>query len=118
FAGAAVVLAFLISLFSLDSDLLRTAGIHFFRSDPSDRLRGWKAMTAEVERIRNDQEAKLGDKLFLIADERHRASEISFYLKDKRVEGRGHPPVYWWRPRVLSTRFPSWPPSVNFSARR
>ena len=34
---------------------------------------------------------KLGEKLFLIADERSRASEISFYLRDKRVEGPGHP---------------------------
>src|SRR5205085_1562024 len=87
FAAAAVLLAFAISLFSLDSDLLRSAGFKFPRSDPSDRLRGWKPMVAELERIRNEQEAKLGEKLFLIADERHRASEIAFYLKDKRLEG-------------------------------
>src|SRR6267378_628314 len=91
FATAAILLGFVISLFALDSDSLRSAGLRFWRSDPSDRLRGWKSMTAEVERIRNEQEVKLGEKLFLIADERHRASEISFYLHDKRLEAPGQP---------------------------
>jgi len=107
--AAAVLLGFVISLLSLDSDLLRSAGIHFFRGDPSDRLRGWKSMTAEVERIRREQEAKLGEKLFLIADERHRASEISFYLKDKHVEGSGHPPVYIVESQDLVNQFSFWP---------
>ena len=66
-------------------------------------------MTAEVERIRNDLEGKLGEKLFLIADERHRASEISFYLKDKRVEGSGHPPVYLVESQDLVNQFSFWP---------
>lgn len=109
FATAAIFLGFVISLFSLDSDLLRSAGFRFWRSDPSDRLRGWKAMTAEVERIRNDLETKLGEKLFLIADERHRASEISFYLRDKRVEGPGHPPVYLVESQDLINQFSFWP---------
>jgi hypothetical protein len=109
FVTAAVVLGFVISLFSLDSDMLRSAGIRFWRSDPSDRLRGWKSMTAEVERIRGDFESKLGEKLFLIADERHRASEISFYLKDKRLEGPGHPPVYLVESQDLVNQFSFWP---------
>ena len=66
-------------------------------------------MTAEVERIRNDLESKLGGKLFLIADERHRASEISFYLRDKRVEGPGHPPVYLVESQDLINQFSFWP---------
>jgi len=109
FTTAAVVLGFLMSFFSLDSDILRSAGFHFFRSDPSDRWRGWKSMTAEVERIRNDLETKLGAKLFLIADERHRASVISFYLRDKRVEGAGHPPVYLIESQDLVNQFSFWP---------
>ena len=109
FATAAILLGFLISIFSLDSDLLRSAGIKFFRSDPSDRLRGWKSLTAEVERIRNEQEAKLGEKLFMIADERHRASEMAFYLKDKRLEGPGHPPVYLIESQDLINQFSFWP---------
>jgi 4-amino-4-deoxy-L-arabinose transferase-like glycosyltransferase len=109
FAVSAVVLGFLISLFSLDSDLLRSAGIKFFRRDPSDRLRGWQSLVSEVERIRNEQEGQLGEKLFLIADERHRASEISFYLKDKRVEGPGHPPCYIVESQDLVNQFSFWP---------
>jgi Dolichyl-phosphate-mannose-protein mannosyltransferase len=109
FATTAILLGFVISLFSLDSDLLRSAGFHFWRSDPSDRLRGWKSMTSEVERTRNDLETKLGEKLFLIADERHRASEISFYLRDKRAEGPGHPPVYLVESQDLVNEFSFWP---------
>ena len=109
FAAAGILLGFVISLFALDSDLLRSAGFRFWRSDPSDRLRGWKSMTAEVERIRNDLETKLGETLFLIADERHRASEISFYLREKRVEGPGHPPVYLVESQDLINQFSFWP---------
>lgn len=109
FATAAVLLGFLFSFFSVDSDMIRSAGIRFPRSDPSDRLRGWKSMVAEVERIRNEQEAKLGEKLFLIADERHRASVVSFYLKDKRVEGPGHPPCYLIESQDLVNQFSFWP---------
>ena len=109
FTATGILLGFVISLFSLDSDLLRSAGFRFWRSDPSDRLRGWKPMTAEVERIRNNLESKLGGKLFLIADERHRASEISFYLRDKRVEGPGHPPVYLVESQDLINQFSFWP---------
>jgi undecaprenyl-diphosphatase len=109
FAIAAVVLAFVMSFFVLDSDLIRSAGFHLFRSDPSDRWRGWKPLVAEVERIRNEQEARIGEKVFLIADERHRASEISFYLKDKRVEGPGHPPCYIVESQDLVNQFSFWP---------
>jgi 4-amino-4-deoxy-L-arabinose transferase-like glycosyltransferase len=116
FATAAILLGLVVSLFSLDSDLLRGKGIprllkmvHLLRSDPSDRWRGWKPMVAEVERIRNEEESKLGEKLFLIADERHRASEISFYLRDKRVEGAGHPPCYLIESQDLLNQFSFWP---------
>ena len=108
-AGAALLLGLIISIIALDSDLLRSAGFHFWRSDPSDRMRGWKPMTAEVEKIRTDVETKLGEKLFLIADERHRASEISFYLRDKRAEGPGHPPVYLVESQDLVNQFSFWP---------
>src|SRR5262249_19361197 len=108
-ATSAVVLGFLISFFSIDTDMLRSAGFPFFRSDPSNRWRGWKWLVGEVERLRNEKEAKLGEKLFLIADERHRASEISFYLKDKRVEGPGHPPCYLVESQDLVNQFSFWP---------
>ncbi len=66
-AAGALLLGLMISAFSLDSDLLRSAGFRFWRKDPSDRMRGWKSMTAEVEKIRNELETSLGEKLFLIA---------------------------------------------------
>ena len=108
-AGAALLLGLVISAIALDSDLLRSAGFHFWRSDPSDRMRGWKSMTAEVEKIRGELETKLGEKLFLIADERHRASEMSFYLRDKHLEGPGHPPVYITESQDLVNQFSFWP---------
>ena len=93
-AGVALLIALAMSVIALDTDLLRTAGYQLPRSDPSDRMRGWKSATGAVEKMRTDLEAQLGEKLFLIADARDRASEISFYLRDKRREGPGHPPVY------------------------
>jgi hypothetical protein len=109
FATSAILLGFVISLFSLDSDILRSAGFHFWRADPSDRWRGWKSLTMEVEQIRNDLEAKLGEKLFMIADERHRASEVAFYLRDKQIEGPGHPPCYLVESQDLINQFSFWP---------
>jgi hypothetical protein len=108
-AGVALLVGLIMSVIALDTDLLRTAGVELQRSDPSDRMRGWKSATDAVEKIRNDLEAKLGEKLFLIADARDRASEISFYLRDKRPEGPGHPPVYITESQDMVNQFSFWP---------
>ncbi|PWT80142.1 MAG: hypothetical protein C5B58_12210, partial [Acidobacteria bacterium] len=108
-AAAAVLVGLIMSAVTLDTDLLRTAGLKFQRRDPSDRMRGWKSATGALERMRNDLEAKLGEKLFLIADARDRASEISFYLRDKRVEDPGHPPVYIPESQDMLNQFSFWP---------
>jgi len=108
-ASAALLVGLLMSVIALDTDLLRTLGFRLWRSDPSDRMRGWKSATAEVEKVRSDLETKLGEKLFLIADERGRASEISFYLRDKRPEGPGHPPVYIIESQDMVNQFSFWP---------
>ena len=108
-AGVALLVGLAMSLIALDTDVLRAAGYQFWRSDPSDRMRGWKSATRAVETIRHDLEAKLGEKLFLIADARDRASEISFYLGDKRTEGPGHPPVYIIESQDLVNQFSFWP---------
>src|SRR6266536_3335208 len=108
-AGAALLVGLIMSVIALDTDLLRTAGVELPRSDPSDRMRGWKSATRAVEKTRNDLEAKLGEKLFLIADARDRASEISFYLRDKRPEGPNHPPVYIVESQDLVNQFSFWP---------
>ncbi|HXX42727.1 MAG TPA: glycosyltransferase family 39 protein [Chthoniobacterales bacterium] len=108
-AGVGLAAGLLMSLVALDTDLLRTFGIRLSRSDPSDRMRGWKSATAELEKIRDDLQAKLGQNLFLIADERDRASEISFYLRNKRIEGPGHPPVYMVESQDMVNQFSFWP---------
>jgi hypothetical protein len=108
-AMAAVLVGLVMSVIALDTDILRSAGFHFWRSDPSDRMRGWKSATRAVEEIRSDLETKLGERLFLIADARDRASEISFYLRDKRTEGPGHPPVYIVESQDMVNQFSFWP---------
>jgi 4-amino-4-deoxy-L-arabinose transferase-like glycosyltransferase len=109
FAGAALLTGLLMSLVALDTDLLRVPGYRLPRSDPSDRMRGWKSATSAVDEIRSDLEAKVGKKLFLIADARDRASEMSFYLRDKRAEGPRHPPVYIPESQDLINQFSFWP---------
>jgi 4-amino-4-deoxy-L-arabinose transferase-like glycosyltransferase len=108
-AAATLVLGLLMSALALDTDVIRSLGLEFWRSDPSNRMRGWKSATAAVEKIRNDLESKLGERLFLIADARDRASEISFYLRDKRIEGPGHPPVYIVEAQDIQNQFSFWP---------
>jgi 4-amino-4-deoxy-L-arabinose transferase-like glycosyltransferase len=108
-AGVALLVGLIMSVIALDTDLLRTAGFELQRPDPSDRMRGWKSATGAVERMRTDFEWQLGEKLFLIADARDRASEISFYLRDKRPEGPGHPPVYITESQDMVNQFSFWP---------
>jgi len=108
-ASIGVLVGLIMSVVALDTDSLRVAGYQFPRSDPSDRMRGWKSATEALAKMRNDLEAQLGEKLFLIADARDRASEISFYLRDKRVEGPGHPPAYIPESQDMVNQFSFWP---------
>src|SRR5213594_2833843 len=108
-ASVALLVGVIMSVIALDTDVLRAAGYQLPRSDPSDRMRGWKSATTALETMRNDLETKLGEKLFLIADARDRASEISFYLRDKRPEGPNHPPVYITESQDLVNQFSFWP---------
>lgn len=116
-AGATLALGLLFSVLALNTDLLRTVGVHLSRRDPADRLRGWKSATLALEQLRDDVEAKNGTKVFLIADERDRASEIAFYLRDKRVEGPGHPPCYLIESQDISNQFSFWPRYDEFVER-
>ena len=97
------------SMLALNTDILRSANFHFPRRDPSNRLRGWSSTTSALENLRTDLETKNGQPLFLIADERDRAAEIAFYLRDKRTEGPGHPPVYIIESQDLENQFSFWP---------
>ena len=107
--GAALLFGLVMSALALNTDLLRSAGIRLWRSDPSDRMRAWRSVAARVERLRSDLEKKAGERVFLIADERDRAAELSFYLRDKRVEGPGHPPVYMLETQDMVNQFSFWP---------
>jgi hypothetical protein len=97
------------SLLGLETDILRSIGVPIFRRDPADRMRGWKSATHALEDLRAELEPHLEERLFLIADQRDRASELSFYLRDKRVEGPGHPPVYIVESQDLLNQFSFWP---------
>jgi hypothetical protein len=108
-ALVAILVSLTMSVTALDTDLLRVTGHRFERTDPSDRMRGWKSATNALEKMRGDLEAKLGEQLFLIADARDRASEISFYLRDKRIEGPGHPPAYIPESQDMVNQFSFWP---------
>ncbi|PYL08224.1 MAG: hypothetical protein DME34_05210 [Verrucomicrobia bacterium] len=107
--AAALFIGLVMSAVALDTDIVRSAGFKLRRSDPSDRMRGWESGTVAVEKIRNDLEQKLGERLFMISDARTRASEISFYLRDKKPEGPGHPPVYIIESQNIQNQFSFWP---------
>ena len=108
-AGVAMVLGLLVSALALNTDIIRSFGLEFWRSDPSDRMRGWKSATGALEQLRGNYESRLGERLFLIADARDRASEIAFYLREKRAEGPGHPPVYIIETQDMQNQFSLWP---------
>jgi 4-amino-4-deoxy-L-arabinose transferase-like glycosyltransferase len=84
-------------------------GVPGRRHDPTDRIRGWRSLAQAVQQVRDDFEARTGQRVFLIADERDRAAELAFYLPDKRVEGPGHPPVYIPESQDMVNQFSFWP---------
>ena len=105
-----ILLGLAMSLFAVDTDLLRSMNLPFpHHRDPADRVRGWKSASRAVEKIRAELEPKIGEQVFVIADQRDRASEMSFYFNHKRVEGPGHPPVYIVESQDISNQFSFWP---------
>lgn len=108
-AAAALLIGLLMSIVALNSDLIRSSGFAFPGRDPADRMRGWSSGAAAVEKVRTEVEGQLGERVFIIADERDRASQLSFYFRDKRVEGSGHPPVYIVESQDISNQFSFWP---------
>ncbi len=107
--AGALLLALAMSAIALDSDILRSLGINADRTDPSVRLRGWRSAAAAIEKIRSEVESESGARPFVIADERDRASEFSFYFRDRRVEGASHPPVYIVESQDIVNQFSFWP---------
>ncbi|HEY2615112.1 MAG TPA: glycosyltransferase family 39 protein [Chthoniobacterales bacterium] len=109
FLTIAILLGVGMSMIALDTDLLRTMHLPIRRHDPADRMRGWKFAARAVEKLRADLEAELGQRLFVIADQRDRASELSFYFRDKSTEGPRHPPVYIVESQDIVNQFSFWP---------
>lgn len=105
--NAAVLLGFLMS--ALLIVFVVNNGLNLRARDPSDRLRGWRALAEAVQQFRGDFEKRTGQPVFLIADERDRAAELAFYLPDKRVAGPGHPPVYIPESQDMVNQFSFWP---------
>jgi hypothetical protein len=115
--GCALGLGIITSIFALDSDMLGSVGIEIKRRDPSDGWRGWKSATVALETFRVEFERETEEKFFLIADERDRASEISFYLHEKRRQGPDHPPCYIVESQDVVNQFSFWPRYDEFVER-
>lgn len=110
FAVTALAVGLVMSIVVLNMDLLRQIGIAVpYEVDPSKRLRGWRTSAREIERVREDFEAQLGQPVFLIGCSYGVASDLGFYLKDKRLEGPGHPPIYFPESQQFENQFSFWP---------
>lgn len=110
YIATAASFGLVMSLVTVDTELLRRIGIPLsYDYDPSTRLRGWETATEKVEAFRRDYEAKHGEKVFLIANKYGTAAALSFYLKDKRVEGKDHPPIYVPESQVPENQYFFWP---------
>ncbi len=110
FAVAALSLGAVMSVITVDTELLRRAGIPLsYDLDPSARLRGWRTGAKQIEALRKKYEAEHGQPVFLIANNYATASSLAFYFQDKRREGPGHPPVYCPMSAVPGNQFYFWP---------
>ena len=108
--AAALMLSGLLASLAMNTDLVRMIGVPFpYSLDPSSRLRGWKSLAETVDKLRANFEKKIGAKVFMIGDKYQTSSLLSFYLKDKRVEGPGHPPVYIPESQDIENEFSFWP---------
>ena len=110
YSVAALAVGAAMSVLVVNLDLLRAAGIPLpYTLDPSDRVRGWRSVTETVEGFRQKFEAETGAPVFLIADKYGTAATLAFYLRDKRIEGPGHPPVYVPESMAPENEYFFWP---------
>ena len=94
----------------MNTNPIRAIGISFpYALDPNSRLHGWKTIAEAIDKFRVDFENKLGAKVFMIGNGYRTSSMLSFYLKDKRIEGPGHPPVYIPESQDIQNEFSFWP---------
>jgi hypothetical protein len=110
FALGALAIGAAMSFLVLNSDPLRALGLPWpYEKDPSKRMRGWRTAATEIERVRAEIETKLGQPVFLIANEHEVAASLAFYFRDKRAEGPGHPPIYIPAQPYFEDQFSFWP---------
>ena len=109
--GVAIsALGLIMSLLALDTDIAAKWRDIKFRDAiqrPDARLE--IAPPTRWKRCATKSKRRLGEKRFPDRGERDRASEIAFYLRDKRVEGPGHPPVYIVESQDMVNQFSFWP---------
>ena len=109
FAGAALACGLVCSLLILNLDVARALGVPWpYRLDPGARMRGWRMAATKLEQVRANFEATLGAPVFLIANEHEVASSLAFYLKDKRPEGPGYPPIFIPESQEIQDQFSFW----------
>lgn len=117
FALAALGVGALMSVVALNTDSIRRVGVPLsYELDPSKRLRGWRASAENLEQVRAEFEAKVGQPVFLIANSYGVAAGLSFYLMEKRVEGPRHPPIYFPESQQIENQFSFWPRYDEFIA--
>lgn len=110
FAVAALATSAVLSLVTLNSDMLRAIGAPWpYSRDPSSRMRGWESAAAEIEKFRDRFEDVHDAPVFLIANEHEVAASLAFYMKDKRAAGPQHPPIYIPAQPYFEDQFSFWP---------
>ncbi len=108
--GLALSVGAVMTVLLFHTDTLRPTGAFLrYEQDPGGALWGWESATTEVERIRNEFEARMGETVFLIGDSHLTAASIGFYLKEKRPEAPEHPPVYIPESQNIESQFSFWP---------
>jgi len=109
FAVAALAVGLASSLWVMNTDVLRQLGIRWpYSRDPGGRLRGWETVACGVNDLRHKLEQESGKPLFLIGNKYQTASSLAFYLPEKRVDGPGHPPVYFPESQAIENQYSFW----------
>jgi undecaprenyl-diphosphatase len=110
FCFAVLILSGLQAALAMNANFARNFGLSFpYEADANYSLLGWRSVAEAVDKFRTDFESKLGAKVFMIGNEYRTSSLLSFYLKDKRSEGPGHPPVYIPESQDIQNEFSFWP---------
>ncbi|MEI6560863.1 MAG: glycosyltransferase family 39 protein [Verrucomicrobiota bacterium] len=109
FALAALGVGLAMSLVLVNTDAVRRLGVRWpYKYDPSGQLRGWQTTAIAVDDLRRKMERETGKPLFLIANRCQTVSILAFYLPEKRVEGPGHPPVYFPESQAIENQYSFW----------